>query len=395
MTYGIGNILGVALARPVVLVPRWASWPKWAQSAYTYAVGAHFAHALDFAAALLFFTVVWPRALPLAARGFDAAWVGEVVAFNLATMIVLVGFWHWAMYGGEAGDVVAGRLAAAKFNKANQYGPTATADDGHLRREVTLQTLGWLQAAALQCVFLRLYATRAIGDLAYEPFWAGGAPFSAASLAHPQTQWNLASVALVTFWREIHFYFCHRAIHPWSAAGVRTAGRGGPWWDLGGALYRHAHAWHHKSVNPGPWSGLSMHPVEHFFYFSCAWLPLLAIASPSLAVHPMHFLYAVFHACIAPIAGHDGHAAPGGNSSHHYLHHAFFEINCESTCLAGTPGSSPLVRALTPRPPQMASRGPSTWTLSSAARSRWRGAKRRAHPRGRSRCGAQRPSGAC
>lgn len=41
----------------------------------------------------------------------------------------------------------------------------------------------------------------------------------------------------------------------------------------------------------------------------------------------MAFLYCLFHACIAPIAGHDGFAAPGGGSDYHYLHHSMFECN--------------------------------------------------------------------
>ena len=32
-------------------------------------------------------------------------------------------------------------------------------------------------------------------------------------------------------------------------------------------------------------------------------------AAPALAMHPMHFLYAIFHACVAPIAGHDGYVS--------------------------------------------------------------------------------------
>ena len=325
MTFGITHIAGAALARPVTLLPLWHSWPKALQSLYTYTVGAHLAHALDFSVAALFYALVWQPALPAAAQGFALSWVAPVVAFNLAAMLALVGFWHFWTYGAEAGAKAAGPLAKFKYNKEMQY---FNADDGHLRREVLLQTLGWLQAAALQCLFLRLYAARALGALAYAPFFSGGAPLSLASLAHPSTQFNLATLAFVTYWREIHFYFCHRGMHPWSEAGGQSAGRGGPWWDLGGLLYRVAHSWHHKSTNPGPWSGMSMHPIEHFLYFSCAWLlPLAALASPALALHPMVFLYCIFHACVAPIAGHDGYSAPGGGADYHYLHHAYFECN--------------------------------------------------------------------
>ena len=41
--------------------------------------------------------------------------------------------------------------------------------------------------------------------------------------------------------------------------------------------------------------------------------------------HPLHHLYAKFHADIAPIAGHDGMKFPGGDF--HWLHHAKYECN--------------------------------------------------------------------
>ena len=47
--------------------------------------------------------------------------------------------------------------------------------------------------------------------------------------------------------REVHFYCIHRLIH----------------WP---PLYRTVHKVHHANSNPGPWSGLSMHPVEPVSY---------------------------------------------------------------------------------------------------------------------------------
>ena len=269
MTYGIGHVAGVALARPVTIIPGWVHWPSTLQSLYTYTVGAHLAHSLDFAAAVVFYLCVWPICFPAAAAGFDfslGGWVSLVVAYNLVCEFTLVGGWHLATYGSQASDAAqyAGPLARYKFNPANQY--VKSADVNHLRREVFLQTLGWLQAAALQCIMMRLFATRAIGALGYTPFFAGGGVSSGAellaSLVRSETLWNVACVAFVTYWRELHFYVVHRAIHPWSSDGMATAGRKCPWWDLGSPLYVHAHSWHHKSSNPGPWSGMSMHPIE-------------------------------------------------------------------------------------------------------------------------------------
>jgi sterol desaturase/sphingolipid hydroxylase (fatty acid hydroxylase superfamily) len=64
-----------------------------------------------------------------------------------------------------------------------------------------------------------------------------------------------------------------------------------------------------------------MHPVEHFFYYTRVYFPLL------FACHPLHFLFSKFQADIGPISGHDGYDDPAGGSAFHYLHHAFFECN--------------------------------------------------------------------
>ena len=83
-------------------------------------------------------------------------------------------------------------------------------------------------------------------------------------------------------------------------------------------LYRWFHATHHKSYNPGPWSGLSMHPVEHLIFFTSCCLPLF------YELHPIHMLFPCLYARISPIAGHDGFDKPAGGSYVHYLHHSKF-----------------------------------------------------------------------
>jgi sterol desaturase/sphingolipid hydroxylase (fatty acid hydroxylase superfamily) len=173
---------------------------------------------------------------------------------------------------------------------------------GNLEREITFTTLGWLQSAFWQCVFTHLWA-------------CGMLPMYTSFFTYPC--YSVLVLMAMTYWREIHFYCAHRGMHPWfdREKGLLDG-------DVGAFLYRHVHSLHHKSYNPGPWSGLCMHPVEHFLYYSCATLPPLF-----LCIHPMHFLYCKFHADIAPIAGHDGMDDPGGNGDFHWLHHAKFECN--------------------------------------------------------------------
>ncbi len=110
--------------------------------------------------------------------------------------------------------------------------------------------------------------------------------------------------------REVHFYCIHRLIH----------------WP---PLYRTVHKVHHANSNPGPWSGLSMHPVEHLFYFSGV---IIHWIIPS---HPVHALFHLVHLVMSPTPGHAGFdkVIIGDKKlleTHcfaHYLHHKYFEVN--------------------------------------------------------------------
>jgi sterol desaturase/sphingolipid hydroxylase (fatty acid hydroxylase superfamily) len=115
---------------------------------------------------------------------------------------------------------------------------------------------------------------------------------------------------VVPIFNEVHFYIIHRLIHiPF--------------------LYRAIHRFHHNNVNPGPWSGLAMHPVEHLLYFSTV---LIHWIIPS---HPVHALFNLTRAGIAPAIGHSGfdQMVVGEDRSihlgdmNHYLHHKHFECN--------------------------------------------------------------------
>lgn len=88
--------------------------------------------------------------------------------------------------------------------------------------------------------------------------------------------WTCAAwLCAIPFWRELHFYAVHRLIH-WKP------------------LYNTVHYLHHKNFNPGPWSGMAMHPVEHLFYFSVL---LIHWFVPS---HPIHFLFNAQHTALTP-----------------------------------------------------------------------------------------------
>ena len=124
--------------------------------------------------------------------------------------------------------------------------------------------------------------------------------------------WFVLLFLLITMWESLHFYVVHRLLH-WRP------------------LYRIAHSVHHRNINTGPWSGISMHPIEHLLYFSAI---LIHFIIPS---HPIHFIFHLQQTGLRAIQGHSGYdqlvinnknkAALPHASYFHYLHHKYFECN--------------------------------------------------------------------
>ena len=115
---------------------------------------------------------------------------------------------------------------------------------------------------------------------------------------------------LIPVWLSVHFFAIHRLIH-WRP------------------LYRSVHYLHHKNVNPGPWSGLAMHPIEHLLYFSAV---ILFWIIPS---HPLHGLYLLQYLALGATLAHLGFErlvwTKGSRLDvgdyHHYLHHKYVTVN--------------------------------------------------------------------
>ncbi|WOH52477.1 sterol desaturase family protein [Bradyrhizobium sp. sBnM-33] len=120
----------------------------------------------------------------------------------------------------------------------------------------------------------------------------------------------IALLLLVPMWASLHFYLIHRLIH------IRP-------------LYHIIHKVHHKNVNPGPWSGLSMHTFEHIIYFSGF---LIYFVVPS---HPLHAMFWLMVQALVPARGHlgfdrivtDEEKFIDTDGYNHYLHHKYFEVN--------------------------------------------------------------------
>ena len=122
--------------------------------------------------------------------------------------------------------------------------------------------------------------------------------------------WLVILTLLVPAIHEIHFFCGHWLIHQ-------------------GVLYKWIHSIHHNSINPSPWSSMSMHPVESTYFFSEMLWHLIIPSNPIVA------LFQLNSTGYGAINGHigfeklelGGEAALDSHAYAHYLHHKYFEVN--------------------------------------------------------------------
>lgn len=122
--------------------------------------------------------------------------------------------------------------------------------------------------------------------------------------------WFVLLFLLTPMWISFHFYWIHRLLH----------------WP---PLYKLAHALHHRNTNIGPWSGFSMHPIEHILFLSSVLIHWI------VAAHPIHILFHLQHQALTAATSHTGFDAllvknkksiELGNF-HHQMHHRYFDCN--------------------------------------------------------------------
>ena len=141
-------------------------------------------------------------------------------------------------------------------------------------------------------------------------FWAAANGFAPVVAWVEVPFWSLAWFVLIPLWASFHFYWVHRFLH----------------WP---PLYTLAHNLHHRNINIGPWTGLSMHPVEHGLYFSSL---LIHFVVPS---DPIHVIFHAYNLALNPAVSHCGFeklVARGRSQMalgdfFHQLHHRYFECN--------------------------------------------------------------------
>jgi sterol desaturase/sphingolipid hydroxylase (fatty acid hydroxylase superfamily) len=238
-------------------------------------------------------TVLWFWATPSQERlaTLDWRWIVYLLLRNAAIVFVLYGALEYRLY--------IKRAQGNRF-KFNGLFPADKKSDvfmfGSQNIDNIIRSFGtgvpiW---TAYEVVMLHLWATG----------WGPWATFGDNPVA------LIALGLLVPVIHETHFFCIHWLIHQ-------------------GPLYKYIHSVHHNSVNPSPWSSLSMHPVEHLLYWSDI---LIHLVLPS---HPLLVLYHLQVTGTGAVVGHIGFdkievgddSAFGTQAYAHYLHHKYFEVN--------------------------------------------------------------------
>jgi len=219
-------------------------------------------------------------------------WILEIYLRNALILSAVAGALHLALYVRRA------QQQRYKYNR--QW--MSTTNQEFLWTDQTRDNVFWSLVSGVavwtgyESLTMWLYATDRIPQVE----WSTGWPY-------------LSALTVGAFlWSVTHFYLNHRLLH------VR--------W-----FYDHAHYLHHRNVNTGPWTGISMHPLEHLIYFSVFVLWWVVPAHPFIVV-----LAGLFQG-VSPAVSHSGferfevgrrggRTTPGADYFHH-LHHRYFECN--------------------------------------------------------------------
>ncbi len=141
-------------------------------------------------------------------------------------------------------------------------------------------------------------------------FWAMANGYAPVLAWSDSPIWFVALFFLTPIWISFHFYWIHRWLH----------------WP---PLYKLAHALHHRNTNVGPWSGFSMHPVEHLLFLSSILVHFI------VAAHPIHILFHMQHQALTAATSHTGFESMLAKDKsrlalgtfHHQMHHRYFDCN--------------------------------------------------------------------
>jgi len=221
---------------------------------------------------------------------FSASWIFQIWIRNLILLSAVAGALHLYLYTFKK------QKNNLKFEEKDPSRNSKTHSFGNQTLDNMFWSLG--SGVTIWTAYESVY------------YWAGANSYIPVLSFTENPLWFVLMFFVISVWSSFHFYWVHRFLH----------------WP---PLYKVAHALHHRNVNIGPWSGISMHPVEHLIYFSSFAIHFV------VASHPLHFLYHAYFQGIGPSLSHSGYEelqVQGKNRMalgvfFHQLHHKFFKCN--------------------------------------------------------------------
>lgn len=277
-------------ALPLHLAPYW-DWPIKPREALGFFLRSWSPAAQRFLM-LLFAIITWQWFTPDLDRAqtLQADWVFEIWLRNLIILVTVAGGLHLILH----------RFGIQGDDFRYDLRPMAKGSRRFTFRNQVWDNMFWSLGPAL--VFWTFW--EALMYWSYANGWAWLISFESNPI------WFVVLILALPLWAGFHFYWLHRLLHV-------------------GKLYSWVHAWHHRNINTGPWSGLAMHPVESFFLMFDTMI-FFVVAS-----HPVHVIFLLFHHGIGAPTSHAGfeNLRLGRNGRFqlgdffHQLHHKYFDCN--------------------------------------------------------------------
>ena len=224
---------------------------------------------------------------------FEFGWYAELWLVNATVLTLVAGGLHWGLYMRKA------QGEDYKFHRRW----LDTDNDKFLWRNQVWDNMFWSFASGITIVT----AFEALS------FWlyANNHVVTANLIDHPA--YLVLCIYGVFFLGTAHFYCIHRVSH----------------WP---PLYKISHELHHRNVNTGPWTGISMHPIEHLLYFSVLALTWV------IPVHPFIIVLTSLWFLAGPAPSHSGfdfirigRFRFSTGDWFHQLHHQYFDLNYGNT----------------------------------------------------------------
>lgn len=228
-----------------------------------------------------------------AMQAFEIGWYAEIWLRNAATLTLVAGSLHWWLYMRKS------QGEDYKFHRRW----LDTGNDKFLWKNQVWDNMFWSLVSGITIVTTFETVT----------FWlyANDYVVTVSFAGHPA--YLVLCTYGVFFLGTAHFYCIHRLSH----------------WP---PLYKISHELHHRNVNTGPWTGISMHPVEHLFYFSSLTLTWI------FPVHPFIIVLTSLWFLAGPATSHCGfdfikigRLRISTGDWFHQLHHQYFDLNYGNT----------------------------------------------------------------